>query len=195
MITIGVLALQGAVEPHRLHIEALGAKFLAVRNREHLEQADGIILPGGESSTMLKILSVLGLENELAQFLKTKPSWGICAGAILMAREVHCPAQKSFGAFDVVIERNAYGRQLESFNFEINGAEVAFIRAPQITQVGNSAHIEASVDQKPVWLTDGKNMITTFHPELSRKAPSPMHKMFYNQIVNFRAKDLHPEFS
>ena len=140
---IGVLALQGAVEPHRAHIEAAGGEFRAVKTPEQFDAVDGFILPGGESTTMLKLIETFGLWDALVRNFKTKPVWGICAGAILIAERVTHPQQKSFGLLPLTVERNGYGRQLESHHAEIDGYEVSFIRAPIFTDVGPDVAILA----------------------------------------------------
>lgn len=176
--TIGILALQGCVEPHKPHLNALNANVVDVRKTADLDNLDGIILPGGESSTMLKLLNIFHMKDALANFLKEKPAWGICAGAILMAKTVKNPEQDSFGVVDIDICRNAYGRQLESQQVLVNDYLVSLIRAPQITRVANDIEIKAKHEGKPTWIQAGNKMVTTFHPELNLKAPSPMHKMF-----------------
>ena len=130
-IKIGVLALQGAFQLHQRHIEALEAHYVPVVEKEDFENIDGLILPGGESGTMLKLIEAVGIKEVLRQLLNTKPAWGICAGAILMAKEVRNPAQPSLGVLDIEIERNAYGRQLESSQEMINNYWVSYIRAPK----------------------------------------------------------------
>src|SRR5271168_3123548 len=112
--TVGILALQGDYEAHQKRIEELGAKTALVRNPEDLKNVDALVLPGGESSTMLKFLERDGFFDSLKSFAKSKPVFGTCAGAILLAKNVTGPAQKSLGILDISIRRNAYGRQLES---------------------------------------------------------------------------------
>lgn len=176
--TIGVLALQGAVEPHRPHIEACGAAFVAVKKAEELQAIGGLILPGGESTTMLKLIERFGLWDALNDFFKTKPVWGICAGSILLAEKVMSPQQKSFGILPMSVERNGYGRQIDSHISTVDGYEVSFIRAPVITKVSDDLKILASQDGTPVWVQKGHVMASTFHPELTLDFPSPMHKAF-----------------
>src|SRR5258708_349998 len=114
-VTIGVLALQGCVEPHKRHIEALGARFLAAKTASDFKVVDGIIVPGGESTTILHLLDSLNLYDALGESLNRVPSWGVCAGAILLAKTVLGARQKSFGCLDISVLRNAYGRQADSF--------------------------------------------------------------------------------
>lgn len=176
---IGVLALQGAVEPHKPHIEACGAEFRGVKTPEQFAEVDGFILPGGESTTMLKLIDRFGLWDVLSDQFSKKPVWGICAGSILLAQTVTNPSQKSFGVLPITIQRNGYGRQLESHHTDINGYTVSFIRAPIIIETTKDVEILASHDNTPVWVQKGKAMATTFHPELTRTYPSPMHKHFF----------------
>lgn len=182
-MVIGILALQGAVTPHFRHVSALGAVPVQVRAAKDLENIDALILPGGESSTMLRLLDYQNLRAPLAEFLKTKPAWGICAGAILLARDVQNPAQFSFAALDIAVRRNAYGSQLDSFHADITGYPVAFIRAPKIVKTAENVQVLASHDGAPVWVQQGNIVATTFHPELSDHAPSPMHRHFFDVIV------------
>lgn len=179
---IGVLALQGAVMPHKAHIEACGAEFLAAKTAEQISAVDALILPGGESTTMLKLIDRFDLEDVLKEAFATKPVWGVCAGVILIAKTVLNPAQKSFGLLDITVERNGYGRQLESRIEEIDSYPVSYIRAPIISQVSDDMTIKAYRDGLPVWIQKDHIMATTFHPELTLKTPSPMHKIFADLI-------------
>ncbi len=179
---IGILALQGCVEPHRPHFEATGAQVQLVRKSQDFNDIHGLVLPGGESTTMLKLLKILDMEESLTHTFRKIPCWGICAGAILMAKEVHHPEQKSFGAIDIGIDRNAYGRQLDSFNTRIQESEVSFIRAPKINRVGKDVRILASYEGQAVWVQSGKHMVTTFHPELGTEQPSHMHAYFAKML-------------
>lgn len=178
---IGVLALQGAVEPHKKHIEAAGAEFRAVKMPEQFDEVDGFILPGGESTTMLKLIDAFGLWETLEKNFKQKPVWGICAGSILMAKTVTSPAQKSFGLLPITVQRNGYGRQLDSHHVEINGYPVSLIRAPVITDAANT-NVLAQHDGTPVWVQSGNYIASTFHPELTLDFPSPMHKAFIDLV-------------
>jgi 5'-phosphate synthase pdxT subunit len=181
---IGVLALQGAVEPHRAHVEAAGGRFLPVRTPDDFQKADAFILPGGESTTMLKLIDDFGLEAPLARQFAAKPVWGVCAGAILMARTIQGRAQKSFGLLDMTVSRNAYGRQLQSIQMEIADYPVSFIRAPVIDSVGEGVEVLAERAGKPVWVRQGGHMASTFHPELTRKFPSPLHRMLVRAALH-----------
>ncbi|MCD8496680.1 MAG: pyridoxal 5'-phosphate synthase glutaminase subunit PdxT [Alphaproteobacteria bacterium] len=179
---IGVLSLQGAVELHKPHIEAAGAEYRAVKTPAQFDAVDGFILPGGESTTMLKLIEVFGLWDSLAKNLSTKPVWGICAGAILLAEKVTSPAQKSFGLLPLTVERNGYGSQIDSHIEEIEGYEVSFIRAPVFKDVGKGTEILAEHRGLPVWIKKGKIMASSFHPELTLDFPSPMHRMFVESV-------------
>ena len=187
MHTIGVLALQGCVDRHRPHLEAAGAAFVPVKTPEDFAKADAFIIPGGESTTMLKLIDVYELGDVLKKEFTQKPVWGICAGSILMAKTVTHPAQKSFRLMDITVERNGYGRQLESHNGEIDGYDVSFIRAPVVRKAGPAVEVMAEYENFPVWLKTGKYMVTTFHPELTLDYPSPMHREFVAMVDNFHA--------
>ncbi len=181
-IKIGVLALQGAVQPHKAHIEAAGAEFSAVKTLAQCEEVDGFILPGGESTTMLKLIERFELWDGLMEQFSNKPVWGICAGSILLAEKVTNPQQKSFALMPITVQRNGYGRQVDSHYAIIGGYNVCFIRAPVITDVSGDAEILAEHEGSPVWVKQGLRMVTTFHPELTTDAPSPMHKMFVQMV-------------
>lgn len=176
MVIIGVLSLQGAFALHRPHIEATGAVYREVVTTKDFAQIDGLIIPGGESGVMLKLIDTLGIEDTLHEFLQTKPSWGICAGAILLAKTVTNPTQKSFGLVDVTIERNSYGRQLQSSEETVASYKVSYIRAPRITKVGSRVQVLAQRDEDPTWVESGPRFLTTFHPETNLNYPSPWHK-------------------
>ena len=193
MKTIGVLALQGAFQAHRAHIEALGCQYRSVRNRKDFMDLDGLIIPGGESSTMLKLLKVLEMEDALAEALEKLPAWGICAGAILMSAEVLGRSQKSFAAVEISISRNAYGRQLDSFCTEIDSYEVAFIRAPILEDpLDSRVEVLSRFNDKAVWVRQGNKMLTSFHPEINPQLPSPMHRYFIENLVGTSASETQP---
>jgi pyridoxal 5'-phosphate synthase pdxT subunit len=171
--TVGILALQGDFEAHHKAVERAGAKAIEVRTESELGECDGLIIPGGESSTMLKLLDQENLTGPLKLFAGRKPVYGSCAGAILLAREVTNPSQASLGLMDIQVERNAYGRQIDSSIARItpeNGGgelEAVFIRAPIIRKVGADAIVLASYQGDPIWVEQGRHMVTTFHPELT----------------------------
>jgi 5'-phosphate synthase pdxT subunit len=175
---IGVLALQGDFDAHRRRLEELGAKVVLIRKPEQLDEIDGLVIPGGESGTFLKLLGEEGFEK-LKRFVRVKPTFGTCAGAILLATEVENPKQSGLGAIDIAIRRNAYGRQLDSsiregkflnprnHQFAESPLEMVFIRAPKIERVGPAVEVIATEGADPVAVRQGRAMAATFHPELS----------------------------
>jgi len=166
--------MQGAVEPHAIKLRELGAEPVLVRLEKDLEGLDGIILPGGESSTMVHMLGLNQLFEPLKKFVSKKPSFGVCAGAILLADKVSHPAQTSLQAIAIDVERNAFGRQIDSFIGplesdipEWQGTEGVFIRAPRIRNLGEGVKVLLRWHDEPV-LVESKNVLAgTFHPELS----------------------------
>lgn len=186
---IGVLALQGDFEAHRRRLEELGAEVVLVKKPEQLHEVDGLIIPGGESGTFLNLLGTEGFEK-LKQFVRLKPTFGTCAGAILLATEVENPKQKGLGAIDIAIRRNAYGRQRDSSiregklalhnNLVDSPLEMVFIRAPKIERVGPLVEVIATEGADPVAVRQGKIMAATFHPELS--ADSRIHQAFLDLV-------------
>ena len=177
MKTVGVLALQGDFEAHRNALERVGARAVEVRTAEQLSACDGLIIPGGESTTMLKLLDAEKLTEPLREFGRVKPIYGSCAGAILLAHDVSRPVQPSLDLIDIGVERNGYGRQIDSRiakvvveKKEVEGAddfEAVFIRAPIIRRVGEGVQVLARYSGDPVWVEQGRHMVTTFHPELT----------------------------
>ena len=182
---IGVLALQGDFDAHRRRLEELGAEVVLVKKPEQLDQIDGLVIPGGESGTFLKLLGTEGFEK-LRQFVNAKPTFGTCAGAILLAAEVENPPQSGLGALNIRIRRNAYGRQIDSsiregkFLPDLNHhlkpgdstgesaspLEMVFIRAPKIVKLGEGVEVLATEGNDPVAVRQGRAMAATFHPEL-----------------------------
>jgi len=182
---IGVLALQGDFDTHRKRFEELGAEVVLVRHMEELDGLDGLVIPGGESSTFLKLLGAEGLAR-LREFVLAKPTFGTCAGCILLAMEVENPPQAGLGVLDIRVRRNAYGRQLDSFirEGEMQGSalEMVFIRAPKIVAVGSGVEVLAREGNDPVLVRKGKTMAATFHPELS--ADQRVHRAFLQMVRN-----------
>ena len=193
---IGVLALQGDFDAHRRRLEELGAEVVLVRKPEQLDEIDGLVIPGGESGTFLKLLGEAGFEK-LRHFVRAKPTFGTCAGAILLASEVENPAQAGLGALNIRIRRNAYGRQIDSsiregkflaeLKHHLNTAgpdgsplEMVFIRAPKIVQLGEGVEVLATEGDDPVAVRQGKAMAATFHPELSEDPR--VHKAFLELV-------------
>ena len=190
---IGVLALQGDFDAHRRRLEELGAEVVLVKKPEQFDEIDGLVIPGGESGTFLKLLGEAGFEK-LKQFVRLKPTFGTCAGAILLAKEVENPTQAGLGALNIRIRRNAYGRQIDSsirqgkFLRDLAGQqqesplEMVFIRAPKISHVGEGVEILATEGADPVAVRQGRAMAATFHPELSED--SRIHQTFLDLVAN-----------
>jgi 5'-phosphate synthase pdxT subunit len=190
-MTIGVLALQGDFDAHRRRLEELGAEVVLVKKPEELDKIDGLVIPGGESGTFLKLLGEEGFEK-LKQFVRMKPTFGTCAGAILLATEVENPRQAGLGAIDIRIRRNAYGRQLDSsiregqfLQSSLNATpgsplEMVFIRAPKIERVGADVEVIATEGEDTVAVRQGRAMAATFHPELSED--TRVHRAFLDLI-------------
>ena len=190
-LTIGVLALQGAYDAHVKTLTALGATPRLVRVPQELDGLDGLIMPGGESTTMLKFLDRNGFFEVLQAFVKSTPTFGTCAGAILLATLVESPAQRSLAALDITVERNAYGRQIDSTILTAATAlagpplEMVFIRAPRIDRTGPAVEILAYRDQHPVLIRQGHLMAATFHPELSHD--TRVHQLFLDLVRSHTA--------
>ncbi len=182
---IGVLALQGDFDAHRKRLEELGAEVVLVKKPSQLDQIDGLVIPGGESSAFLKLLGENGFAH-LKEFVRVKPTFGTCAGAILLAKEIENPNQTGLGALDISIRRNAYGRQLESSIreglFAGSPLEMVFIRAPKIERLGPQVEVLATEGKDPVVVRQGKTMAATFHPELTDD--TRVHRVFLELIRN-----------
>jgi len=173
MITIGVLGLQGAVSEHVRSVEACGAEAVVVKRVEELAEIDGLIIPGGESTTIRKLLDKYGFMEPLKEFAaKGKPMFGTCAGLILLAKELVGYAEPHLGLFDVTVERNSFGRQKESFEAElfIQGLDEpfvgVFIRAPHIVKAGENVKVLATHEGRIVAAREGQFLGCSFHPEL-----------------------------
>lgn len=172
MPTVGILALQGDYEAHAKAVERAGGTAREVRTAADLDQVAGLILPGGESTTMLKLLEEEKLFEPLRKFGETKPIFGTCAGAILLASDVESPRQASLGLMDLTVQRNAYGRQVDSHISKLatdtaGEVEAVFIRAPIIRRTGEGVRVLARHRGDPVWVEQGRHMAATFHPELT----------------------------
>jgi 5'-phosphate synthase pdxT subunit len=188
MKKVGVLALQGDFEAHSQALARAGAEPLLSRTASDLADLDGLVIPGGESTTMLKLLHVEKLFEPLADFGRRRPIFGTCAGAILLASEVTHPAQPSLGLMNLTVERNGYGRQIDSRVTRIvpepefaerthsGDLEAVFIRAPIIRRVGPEAHVLATYQGDPVLVEQGRHLVATFHPELS--SDTRVHDLF-----------------
>ena len=179
---IGVLAIQGDYEAHAIALTESGATASLVKKPEQLATVEALVLPGGESTTMLKFLERNGLFEALLAFAQQKPVFGTCAGSILLAKEVLNPTQRSLGLLDMAVERNAYGRQIDSeilveqTSLPGGPLEMVFIRAPRIVSVGPEVEVLASREGFPVLVRQGRLMAATFHPELS--ADRRVHGLF-----------------
>ena len=183
---IGVLALQGAFDVHAKRLAELGAETRLVRKPADLDGLDGLVLPGGESSTFLWHLELAGFYDVLDAFVHTRPVFGTCAGTILLATEVLNPAQKSFGVLDATVERNAYGRQNDSVILQAETSlpggpmETVYIRAPRLTRVGAEVETLATRDGSPTLVRQGRILAATFHPELSED--TRVHGLFLKMV-------------
>jgi len=188
-LKIGILAIQGDFEAHAKVLERLGVEYVYVRTPEDLKDVDGLILPGGESTTHMKLLVETGLEKTIREMAaKGCALFGTCAGAIVLARNVKGPEQKSLGLMDMTVVRNAYGRQLSSDVFLLptklkdEPLEMVFIRAPLIEKIGAGVEALAERDGKPVLVEQGRMMAATFHPELTED--TTIHEHFLKLAMN-----------
>jgi len=183
---IGVLALQGAYDAHARALAAVGAEPRLIRRPDQLTGLDGLIIPGGESTTFLKHLERDGFFDVLNAFVRATPTFGTCAGVILLAKDVENPAQDSLAALDITVERNAYGRQIDSTiltepsTLPGGPIEMVFIRAPRITRTGPGVEVLARRDQSPVLIRQNHILAATFHPELS--ADTRVHQFFLSMV-------------
>lgn len=190
-VTIGVLALQGAFEAHVRVLELLGAETELIRTPAQLAALDGLIIPGGESTTIVKFLERGDFFDKLSEFVQTKPTFGTCAGAILLATDVANSNQRSLKALDITVERNAYGRQNDSAilrsetSLEGGPLEMVFIRAPRISRIGPGVETLAKRGDDPVLVRSDRLLAATFHPELS--GDERVHRLFLDMAADMRA--------
>jgi 5'-phosphate synthase pdxT subunit len=194
---IGVLALQGDFEAHRRALAELGVDAPEVRTASELENLDALVIPGGESTTMLKLLGSEKMLEPLRAFGGERPIFGTCAGAILLACEVRNPSQESLGLVDISVERNAYGRQVDSrvTTVQLEPAfaaksgrhqiEAVFIRAPIIRRTGDGVRVLARYQGDPVLVEQGRHLLATFHPELS--SDRLIHRYFLERVESWRS--------
>jgi pyridoxal 5'-phosphate synthase pdxT subunit len=186
---IGVLALQGAYDAHAKIITALGATPRLIRTPQDLDGIAGLIMPGGESTTMLKFLERNNFFDTLRTWVRTHPTFGTCAGAILLATHVENPPQRSLAALDITVERNAYGRQLDSSILTAPTSlpgpplEMVFIRAPRIRLTGPTVETLATRDNFPTLVRSGHILAATFHPELS--TDPRVHQLFLTIVHQY----------
>ena len=188
MSRVGILGYQGCIEPHEAILSALGVDSIRVRTTDELRDVDRLIIPGGESTTMLRFLDRYQMWDSLVTFAESRPVWGICAGAILMAREVVNPSQRSLDLMDIRAHRNFYGSQLDSFSatlsmekFGVASLRVDFIRAPRLEALSQSSRrsspvVEAAVDDISVFISQGRHWACSFHVEL--RDDTALHRAF-----------------
>ncbi|MGC8487790.1 MAG: pyridoxal 5'-phosphate synthase glutaminase subunit PdxT [Clostridia bacterium] len=187
-MNVGVLAIQGDVREHRRHLEALGCEVSLVRRVSDLEGVEGLVMPGGESTAIGLLMSEEGLLDDLRRRIAEGfPVYGTCAGLILLAKDVEGPPPPRVGVMDITANRNAYGRQVASFEAALEipvlGPEpflAVFIRAPRITRVGPQVVPLASWDNEPVMAEEGSLMVSSFHPELT--GDSRVHRYFLEKV-------------
>ena len=186
---VGVLALQGAFAAHSDCLTSIGVQSIEVRNPEQLSAVDALLMPGGESSTMSQLLESSGLFDPIAtRIADGMPVFGTCAGMILLASEIldGRSDQRSFSAIDISVRRNAFGRQVDSFEATINSSvgdfHGVFIRAPRIERVGDQVEVLGSINDEPVLVRQGNVLAASFHPELSNDAR--LHEYFVSITAN-----------
>lgn len=195
MTNVGVLALQGAFARHVEALTELGVDAFEIRNREQLNRCDAIVLPGGESTTVSKLLDTFDLAEPLEKMvLDGLPTFGTCAGMILLAERISDGRadQHSFGAIEIDVRRNGYGRQIDSFEADLRIAELGnepftavFIRAPVVEAHRESVQVLAAVDGNPVLCRQGSVLVTSFHPELTDDLR--LHRYFLDHVAGFES--------
>lgn len=187
MAPIGVLAIQGDFLEHRKMLDSISIESREVRTPKELDDLDGLIIPGGESTTIVQLIDIYDMRNTLVEKVhQGLPIWGTCAGMIVLAKSLKDTRPEPLGLMDIEVSRNAFGRQIDSFETDLNISGIdgppmhaIFIRAPLITKVGKEVEILAEVSEgKPVAVRQGKILATSFHPELTED--SRMHSMFAN---------------
>ena len=184
---IGVLAIQGGFSKHKSSLRNLNINPIEVKYEIQLEFCDALIIPGGESTTISKLLSKYNLINPIKEFAKIKPIFGTCAGLILMSKDSKDPRVVNMNIIDIQVERNGWGRQVESFSQMINiknittrKIEAVFIRAPKIIKIGKNVEVLAEFNDEPVFIKHGIHYAATFHPELTKD--TTIHKLFIESI-------------
>ncbi|MCL4250672.1 MAG: pyridoxal 5'-phosphate synthase glutaminase subunit PdxT [Anaerolineae bacterium] len=188
MMKIGVLALQGAFVEHIARLRSLGVDAVEVRLPEQLGDLDGLIIPGGESTTIGRLAVEFGLVEPLRQFAQQKPVWGTCAGMIFLAKDIGIDRQPILGVMDIVVNRNAFGRQIDSFETDLHIGPIGdipfhavFIRAPLVMEVAEGVDILAQLeDGRIVAVREGHLLATAFHPELTDD--DRLHRYFIQMI-------------
>jgi 5'-phosphate synthase pdxT subunit len=193
---IGVLALQGAYAAHARPLSELGLASIEVRTPADLDEVEGLVLPGGESSVHLALIDRFGLESPLVAFARSgRPILAVCAGLILAARSVSSPVQRSFGFIDIDVARNAYGRQIDSFEAVSDEGDLplVFIRAPRITQVGEGVSVLATLGGEAVLARQAEVTAATFHPELTRDLR--VHRMAFERVLQAPSRSRRPQLA
>lgn len=189
MVKIGILALQGAFIEHQHIFDKLGAETVQIRLPEHLDGVDGLVIPGGESTTIGKLATEYGLIEPLREFAKSKPTWGTCAGLIFLAKDIGIDEQPILGLMDISVDRNAFGRQIDSFETELSIKDLSddtpfhaiFIRAPMVSKVEEGVEILSQLDDGAIVAVKQKHMLATaFHPELTND--NRVHAYFYGMV-------------
>lgn len=192
---VGVLALQGAFAKHIEMLKNLNVNAKEVRYPHDLIDCDGLIIPGGESTTIMRQINYIGLEEPLRDFAEKKPVFGTCAGLILMSKEILHDKMKPFGWLDVIVERNAFGRQADSFRTDIEllfnvpkhrTFSALFIRAPRIRDIGSGVKVLAKYEDEPILIEQGHHLGATFHPELTEDVL--IHAHFLKLVESSRHK-------
>jgi 5'-phosphate synthase pdxT subunit len=186
---IGILAIQGDFEKHAILLKKLGEEVSEVRTEEEIRGTDALIIPGGESTTFLKLFQEFNLEESIREYAKKKPIMGTCAGLIILSKEAHPLPYKPLGLIDIIVERNAYGRQRESFiddiDLYLNGESKkfpgVFIRAPKISKIGKNVHVLAHHNDNIVLASSENILVATFHPELTDN--TQVHKFFISNFI------------
>lgn len=192
-LNIGVLALQGAFAKHADMIDQLGAKAVLVRTPQELKECDALIIPGGESTTIFRQINFIGLRQPLLEFAKNRPLFGTCAGLILMSTQlINASSTEPLGIMDITVERNSFGRQIDSFSTQLEVAlskrkeriAALFIRAPRIRRCGKEVRVLASYEGEPVLVQHGIHLGASFHPELT--ADTLIHGYFLSVVSENR---------
>lgn len=187
-LRIGVLNIQGSVEEHLAMLKKIGAHAVAVKSKKNLDGVDGLIIPGGESTTIGKLLKLYGLDREIRR-RKSLVIWGSCAGAILLAKKIRNRRPDALGLIDIDIARNAYGRQLDSFEAEISVPALkkkipaVFIRAPRVKKASLKVKVLAEYRGEPVMLRQENLLVTMFHPELTND--ESVHQYFLDLVRHY----------
>lgn len=191
---IGVLALQGAFIEHQKSLETVGAHTKQVRTPADLDGLDGLVIPGGESTTIGKLATAYGLIDPLRDFARSRPTWGTCAGLIFLAKDIGIDSQPILGLMDISVNRNAFGRQIDSFEVDLpikglgeDPFHAVFIRAPSVTEVRGDVEVLSRLpDETIVAVQEGHLLGTAFHPELT--SDLRLHRYFYAMVEQNQSK-------